>query len=228
MLRNIVAVIAGAMVTLAMNPYVEIVREAVWPLSEYADLTDSASAEAIMTKLPVTALIFFAASHAVGTFVGAAVTAAIARCRRIMLALTLGVIGMAAGLARLLLLPSPAWFWALDLAIYLPAAFAGARFVSANADSIQKTDESTVSVQATAGRRSPLLRMIAIVGGASTGVVLGNILGVILGCFVLSPGSNLCGLVGMMYGAPSGLVIGGALVWYFTRPKPRSGGDYGG
>jgi hypothetical protein len=44
--------------------------------------------------------------------------------------------------------------------------------------------------------------------GALLGSVVGYFVGVALGCYVLMPHSNLCGIVGVFITGPIGLVVG--------------------
>jgi hypothetical protein len=63
-------------------------------------------------------------AHALGTFVGAVVTALVAATRRLKLALVIGGIFLIGGIANILILPSPIWYSALDIIVaYIPFAY---------------------------------------------------------------------------------------------------------
>jgi hypothetical protein len=130
MLRSILAVVSGIIVAFSVITIAGLVGHALWPAGDNVDFADRESVRAFIAKMPVAALVFVAVSDGVGTFVGAVAVAAIARRRKVTLAMTLGALVMAAGVGNLVLIPHPAWFWVADLAVYLPAAYAGARLAS--------------------------------------------------------------------------------------------------
>jgi hypothetical protein len=67
-------------------------------------------------------------AHALGTLVGAAVTALLAASRKVVLALAIGVVFLAGGVANTFMLPGPMWFNVLDMVgAYLPMAWIGGR-----------------------------------------------------------------------------------------------------
>jgi hypothetical protein len=66
--------------------------------------------------------------HAVGSMAGGAAAAFLAVSHRMKLALGIGALHMAGGIAAALALPLPAWVVALDLvAMYLPMAWIGGK-----------------------------------------------------------------------------------------------------
>jgi hypothetical protein len=134
MLRSISAVIAGFAVFFVVTMGVQLVGLLLWPVGDL-DFNDAEAVKAAMAKMPIEALLFVVLSHGVGAFAGAATTACVARRKKVIHALFLGGLFVGAGLANLLSLPHPVWFWVVDLAIYLPAAYAGARLVSRQASS---------------------------------------------------------------------------------------------
>jgi hypothetical protein len=67
--------------------------------------------------------IFPFLAHAVGTFIGAYVAGRIAS-RKMLFAMLIGIIFLIGGIVNVLILPSPAWFSAVDLLLaYLPMAY---------------------------------------------------------------------------------------------------------
>ena len=65
------------------------------------------------------------------SLVGAVVAAFVATNHKMKLALVVGVFFLAGGIANVLMLPSPAWFTALDLlGAYLPMAWLGAKIAT--------------------------------------------------------------------------------------------------
>ena len=62
-------------------------------------------------------------AHALGTFVGALLTALIAANHKMLFAFVIGIFFLAGGVTNVLMLPSPIWFTIVDLAAYLPMAY---------------------------------------------------------------------------------------------------------
>ena len=71
---------------------------------------------------------FFA--HALGTIVGALVTAKLAFSRHFMLAMIIGAFQFIGGWMMIMMVPSPTWFTMVDLGIaYFPMAYLGWKIV---------------------------------------------------------------------------------------------------
>lgn len=69
--------------------------------------------------------------HAVGSMVGGAAAAVLAASHRMKLALAVGALHMAGGVAAALMLPIPSWVVIIDLVVmYLPMAWVGAKLGS--------------------------------------------------------------------------------------------------
>jgi hypothetical protein len=69
--------------------------------------------------------MFFLA-HALGSLLGGLIAALIARSRKTALALVVGAVHLAGGLAAAFMIPAPVWFLGLDLVVaYLPMAWLG-------------------------------------------------------------------------------------------------------
>jgi hypothetical protein len=75
--------------------------------------------------------IFPFLAHALGTFVGAVIATLIAPGKSPIAASIVGGLFFLGGLANVFMLPSPAWFNAVDLLLaYAPAAWVGHRVAS--------------------------------------------------------------------------------------------------
>jgi hypothetical protein len=61
------------------------------------------------------------------------------------------------------------------------------------------------------------LKLRPIVIGGFAGLAAGYFAGAYVSCTWLYPTSNLCGLVGVFYTAPAGLVIGAGIGWAMSR-----------
>jgi hypothetical protein len=67
-------------------------------------------------------------AHALGTFVGAFIAAKIAATSKMVIAIAIGIVFMIGGIMMVMMLPSPLWFDATDLALaYIPMAYLGSR-----------------------------------------------------------------------------------------------------
>lgn len=64
-----------------------------------------------------------------------------------------------------------------------------------------------------------LVRSVSILVAGFVGAALGYFAGVLVACFLLWPGSNLCGLLGVFVTAPAGSIAAAALCFWLTRPK---------
>lgn len=125
-IRNILAVIAGIIVGGAVN--MGIISGSVIPPPEGVDVTNMESLESNMHLFEARHFIMPFLAHALGTFVGAFLVAKIAANHKMKLALAVGIFFLIGGIINAYLLPAPAWFLVLDLALgNLPMAWLGGR-----------------------------------------------------------------------------------------------------
>jgi hypothetical protein len=127
--RNVLAVLAGVVIGSIVNMALVMAGPSVIPPPPGADVT---TMEGLMRSLHLFEprhFLFPFLAHALGTLVGAAVTAMLAASRRLGLALVIGVVFLAGGIANTFMLPGPMWFNVLDIVgAYLPMAWLGAQF----------------------------------------------------------------------------------------------------
>lgn len=125
--RNILAVIAGAVVGSLVNMGIIMVSGSIIPPPEGVDNTTVEGLKAGIHLFQPKHFLFPFLAHALGTFVGALVTAFIAKNRKLLFAMIIGVFFLAGGIGNVLMLPSPLWFTLVDLiGAYLPMAFLAA------------------------------------------------------------------------------------------------------
>lgn len=123
-LRNILAVIAGAVVGSLVNMGIIMVSGSIIPPPEGVDNTTVEGLKAGIHLFQPKHFLFPFLAHALGTFVGALLTAFIATNRKLIFAMIIGVFFLAGGVGNVLMLPSPLWFTLVDLiGAYLPMAF---------------------------------------------------------------------------------------------------------
>jgi hypothetical protein len=130
-IRNILAVIAGAIVGSAVNMGIVMLGGSVIPPPNGADTTTMEGLKESMHLFQPQHFIFPFLAHALGTFVGALLAAVIAANRKMIFALSIGVFFLIGGIINITMLPSPIWFTILDLAgAYLPMAYLAGKLVS--------------------------------------------------------------------------------------------------
>ena len=126
--RNILAVLLGLVVGSFVNMGLIIAGGHLVPAPAGADVTTMEGLKSSMHLFQPINFLFPFLAHALGTLVGAVVAAYLAASHKMKLALVVGVFFLAGGITNVLMLPSPAWFTALDLlGAYLPMAWLGAK-----------------------------------------------------------------------------------------------------
>jgi uncharacterized membrane protein YqgA involved in biofilm formation len=126
--RNILAVVAGLVIGGAVNMGLVQLGNTLYPLPEGIDPNNMDQLkEAIANFKPIQFLFPFLA-HAIGTLVGAFTTAMIAATGKAQLALIIGLVFLAGGVAMVVSVGGPIWFILLDLIVaYLPMAWLGGK-----------------------------------------------------------------------------------------------------
>ena len=128
--KNILAVIMGLVAGSAVNMGIIMISGSVIPPPEGVDNTTVEGLKAGMHLFQPKHFLFPFLAHALGTFVGALLTALIAANRKILFVFVIGIFFLAGGIANILMLPSPLWFTIVDLVgAYLPMAFLAAKLV---------------------------------------------------------------------------------------------------
>ena len=125
-LRNILAVVAGAVLGGIVNSLLVTVGPNIIPIPEGADVTDMDKLAESMHLFEPKHFIFPFLGHAVGTLIGAFTTVKIAVSNHRNLALVIGGFFLLGGIAAASMLPAPTWFNVLDLALaYVPMGWLG-------------------------------------------------------------------------------------------------------
>lgn len=128
--KNILAAISGIILGSAVNMGIIMVSGSVIPPPDGADVTTTEGLKSYMHLFQPRHFIFPFLAHALGTFSGAFVAALIAATHKMKFALGIGIFFLIGGIAGTFMLPSPAWFTALDLAgAYIPMAYLGGKLV---------------------------------------------------------------------------------------------------
>lgn len=127
-IKNILAVISGAIVGGVVNMGIITVSGSIIPPPEGADVTTMEGLKSAMHMFEPKHFLMPFLAHALGTLVGAFLAALIAATHKMKFALLIGVFFLIGGTVNVFLLPSPIWFTILDLAVaYIPMAWIGGK-----------------------------------------------------------------------------------------------------
>jgi hypothetical protein len=131
-LKNILAVIAGLLIGGVVNMALVVIGPKVIPPPEGAILTTMEGLKAAMPLMQPKHFLFPFLAHALGTLVGAMITALIAANHKMKFAIAIGICFLIGGIMNTVLLPSaPMWFNALDAIVaYIPMAYLGGKVFS--------------------------------------------------------------------------------------------------
>ena len=130
-LRNILAVIAGAVIGGAINMIIISISGSIIPPPEGADLTSTEGMKASAHLLEPRHFIMPFLAHALGTLSGAIITGFVAATRKMLFALMIGTIFLAGGIVASVIIPAPTWFVVTDLIVaYMPMAWIGGKITA--------------------------------------------------------------------------------------------------
>lgn len=124
--RNILAVILGALIGSLINGAIIAIGPSIIPTpAGYDGSTTEGFVKTAHLLQPINFIAPFLA-HALGTFVGSLVAMFIAASHRLVIAVIIGVLFLAGGIAVCFMVPIPVWFIIVDLLLaYIPMAFLG-------------------------------------------------------------------------------------------------------
>jgi hypothetical protein len=126
--KNILAVISGLILGSAVNMGIITISGSIIPPPDGADVTTMEGLKEAMHLFQPKHFVFPFLAHALGTLIGAMLTALIAANHKIKFALGIGAAFLIGGIINIFMLPSPTWFAILDLAgAYIPMAWLGGK-----------------------------------------------------------------------------------------------------
>jgi len=126
-IRSVLGVVLGLFAAGLVIMTVQGIGHQAFPLPEGIDPKDPESLKAGMDRIPLGAMLFVLLAYLVGTIAGAWLAARIAGRAAILHGLIVGLFLLAGSIANLMKIPHPVWFALVNLLIYLPAAWLGAR-----------------------------------------------------------------------------------------------------
>lgn len=125
-IRVALAIILGFVVGSGVNIALVLLGPALIAPPAGADMTTAEGLKAAMPLLEPKHFLMPFLAHALGTLAGALVGSVIAVSKRTVVAYAVGAIFLCGGIAASFMIPAPAWFKVLDLAVaYLPMAWLG-------------------------------------------------------------------------------------------------------
>ena len=126
--KNVLAVIAGLIAGSVINGFIIMLSSSVIPPPPGVDVTSAEGLKSSMHLFQPRHFIMPFLAHAIGTFAGAAVAAAIAATRKMRFAMVISYFFLAGGIINVFILPAPLWFAAVDLLFaYLPMGYLAGR-----------------------------------------------------------------------------------------------------
>ena len=123
-LRNIVAVVVGAVACIVLNGLLLGVMMKIVGTPEGFDPNVASTYALLQAKHYLSPFV----AHAVPSLIGGLLAALIAATRKMTFALVVGGLHMIGGIVAAFMIPAPTWFVVLDLVVaYLPMAWIGGR-----------------------------------------------------------------------------------------------------
>ena len=129
--RNVLAVITGIILGSAVNMGIIMLQGYFIALPEGVDVTNTESLQSSMHLFGPKHFIFPFLAHAIGTLVGAYLSARIAASHKMKFALGIGIFFLIGGISMVFMIPSPIWFAILDLSVaYIPMGWLSGRLAT--------------------------------------------------------------------------------------------------
>jgi|ERR1041385_930209 hypothetical protein len=128
--KAMLAILAGALAGSVVNMGIVMISSSIIPPPAGADFSTMEGLKASMHLMQPKHFLLPFLAHALGTFTGALLAAKISSNQKIRLAMVIGIFFLIGGIANVFMIPSPAWFNALDLMVaYIPMAYMAGKLV---------------------------------------------------------------------------------------------------
>ena len=129
--RNVLAVITGIILGSVVNMGIIMLQGSFIALPEGVDVTNTESLQSSIHLFEPKHFIFPFLAHAIGTLVGAYLSARIAASHKMKFALGIGIFFLIGGISMVFMIPSPIWFAILDLSLaYIPMGWLSGRLAT--------------------------------------------------------------------------------------------------
>lgn len=130
-IKNILAVILGVFAGGAVNMGIIMISNYIIPPPAGADLKTMEGLLASMPLMEPKHFLMPFLAHALGTLIGAGITAAIISKHKMRFAIGISVWFLIGGIINVIILPSPLWFTLVDLiGAYLPMGYIAGKLIS--------------------------------------------------------------------------------------------------
>ncbi len=125
--RGVLAVLLGVVVGMVVIGAMEFVSHLIYPLPEGVDPRDIETFKTVIARMPLGAFVSLLVAWAAGAFGGGWLAAWMASSAKTLHGMIVGLLLLSAAVGNMLMIPHPAWFWAVSLALFPLLAYAGAR-----------------------------------------------------------------------------------------------------
>ena len=123
MVRNVLAVLVGLFVGCAVNmALIQFNMRVLFPMPEGMDMNDTKQFNDFVATLPLHAFLIVIVAHLGQAFVGGWVAARLGESRPMLLALIIGVLSLAGGIAAMIMIKGPGWM-VIEIPLYLVVAW---------------------------------------------------------------------------------------------------------
>jgi hypothetical protein len=129
--RNILAVVLGIIAAGVTVFLVEIAAHFLLPMPPGVDPANPETLRANAANLPLSSLFAVVVAWCLGSFAGGLVAARVSRDQKMLCALITGLFIIGSGIATMVAIPHPIWFWIAAILLPLPFAWSGARVAGA-------------------------------------------------------------------------------------------------
>lgn len=125
-MRNILAVLVGLIIGGVINSLIIQLNGTLVPLPEGVDIKTPEGLTAAMSQMDFSHFLVVFLGHGLGTLFGAFITTKIARPKRFLFALIVGICFLAGGIYMVAILNAPMMFNIIDIVFaYIPMAWIG-------------------------------------------------------------------------------------------------------
>ena len=124
-MKNILAVIAGLLVSAIIFSLFEFLSTMLNPLPTEIEMSDKVAMKEYISSLPISAMIIILAGYAIGSFLTGVVIGKISKSPLKKLPLIAGSILTIAAFINLVTIPAPVWFMIINILLYIPLTVAG-------------------------------------------------------------------------------------------------------
>ena len=122
MLRRLIAIIIGAAAAFIVVAVAESIGHRIYPPPPGVDLSDPEALKSLIDQLPLGALVAVVVAWFCGSFTGGFVAQLVARDGKLIAALSVGGLMLAATLSNFILIPHPLWMLVVGILAPLPLA----------------------------------------------------------------------------------------------------------